>query len=49
MPYNYKSDAELIKDVFGLSKKDFKRSLTTLVEMNKITVKDTGIYLTEET
>ncbi|MCK4737793.1 MAG: DNA-binding protein [Sulfurimonas sp.] len=49
MPYNYKSDAELIKDVFGLSKKDFKRSLTTLVEMNKITVKDTGIHLTEET
>ena len=49
MPYNYKSDAELIKDVFGLSKKDFKRSLTSLQEMNKITVKDTGIYLTEET
>ena len=48
MPYNYKSDAELIKEVFGLSKKDFKRSLTTLQEMNKITVKDTGIYLTDE-
>lgn len=45
MPYNYKSDAELIKDVFGLSKKDFKRSLTTLVDANKIEVKDTGIYL----
>jgi predicted RNA-binding protein (virulence factor B family) len=49
MPYNYKSDADLIKDIFGLSKKDFKRSLTTLQEMNKITVKDTGIYLAEET
>ena len=45
MPYNYKSDAELIKDVFGLSKKDFKRSLTSLQEAGKITVKDTGIYL----
>ena len=47
MPYNYKSDAQLIKDVFGLSKKDFKRSLTKLQEMNKITVKDTGIYIKE--
>ena len=45
MPYNYKSDAELIKNVFGLSKKDFKRSLTTLVDSKKIEVKDTGIYL----
>ena len=45
MPYNYKSDAELIKDIFGLSKKEFKRSLTKLQEMNKIQVKDTGIYL----
>ena len=38
MPYNYKSDAELIKEIFGLSKKEFKRSLTALQEMNKITV-----------
>jgi len=45
MPYNYKSDAELIKSVFGLSKKDFKRSLTTLQDADKIEVKDTGIYL----
>jgi predicted RNA-binding protein (virulence factor B family) len=45
MPYNYKSDAELIKDVFGLSKKEFKRSLTTLQESGSIEVKDTGIYL----
>lgn len=45
MPYNYKSDAELIKDVFGLSKKDFKRSLTKLQDTNKISVKDTGIYI----
>ena len=45
MPYNYKSDAELIKDIFGLSKKDFKRSLTALQDSGKIEVKDTGIYL----
>ena len=45
MPYNYKTDADLIKDVFSLSKKEFKRSLTTLVDANKILVKDTGIYL----
>ena len=45
MPYNYKSDAELIKDIFGLSKKDFKRSLTKLQDDGKIEVKDTGIYI----
>jgi predicted RNA-binding protein (virulence factor B family) len=45
MPYNYKSDAELIKDVFGLSKKDFKRALTTLQDDGKIEVKDSGIYI----
>ena len=45
MPYNYKSDAELIKDIFGLSKKEFKRTLTSLQDAGKIEVKDTGIYL----
>lgn len=45
MPYNYKSDAQLIKDVFGMSKKDFKRTLTSLQDAGKIEVKDTGIYL----
>ncbi len=45
MPYNYKSDAGLIKDIFGLSKKDFKRSLTKLQDDGKIEVKDTGIYI----
>ncbi|MBA1432557.1 MAG: DNA-binding protein [Epsilonproteobacteria bacterium] len=47
IPYNYKSDAELIKDVFGLSKKEFKRSLTKLQDEGKLEVKDTGIYLKE--
>ena len=45
MPYNYKSDAQLIKDVFSMSKKEFKRSLTALVDAQKIEVKDSGIYL----
>ncbi len=45
MPYNYKSDADLLKDVFGLSKKAFKKSLTTLNDAKKIEIKDTGIYL----
>jgi len=45
MPYNYKSDATLIKDMFGLSKKEFKRSLTSLVDAGEIEVKDSGIYL----
>jgi len=47
MPYNYKSDASLIKDIFGISKKDFKKSLTTLVNSQKIEVKDSGIYIKE--
>lgn len=45
MPYNYKSDAELIKEVFGMSKKEFKSNLTQLQDSGKIEVKDTGIYL----
>lgn len=45
MPYNYKSDPELVQDIFGLSKKAYKRSLTTLQESGVIEVKDTGIYL----
>jgi uncharacterized protein len=45
MPYNYKSDAQLIQDAFGLSKKEFKRTLTSLSEAGSIEIKDTGIYL----
>lgn len=44
LPYNYKSPPELIQEVFSMSKKDFKRSLTTLQEKNIIEIKDTGIY-----
>jgi hypothetical protein len=45
MPYNYKSDAELIAKAFGLSKKAFKASLTELADKNLIEIKETGIYL----
>jgi len=47
MPYNYKTDAELIKDVFSMSKKEFKKSLTALQENNTIEVKENGTYLKE--
>jgi len=44
LPYNYKSDAELIQKTFGLSKKNFKAALTELADTNKITIKENGIY-----
>jgi len=45
LPYNSKSDPTLIKDIFQMSKKEFKASLTKLRNDNKIEVKETGIYL----
>jgi predicted RNA-binding protein (virulence factor B family) len=45
LPYNYKSDAKLIQDVFNMSKKEFKRNLTKLQEDDKIEVNETGIYI----
>ena len=45
LAYNYKSDAEDIKNTFGLSKKVYKKTLTSLIEKELIEVKDTGIYL----
>jgi hypothetical protein len=45
MPYNSKSDPQLIKEAFGMSKKEFKAALTKLREAGEIEVKDTGIYL----
>ncbi len=37
---NYKSDAEEIKKQLGLSKKSFKRALTTLIGQNRITLNE---------
>ncbi len=45
MPYNYKSDADLISKTFSMSKKAFKKTLTKLQDDNLIEIKDTGIYL----
>jgi len=45
LPYNYKSDPEDIKNVFGLSKKAYKRTLTALIDAGKIEVKENGTYL----
>ena len=43
MNFTYKSDAQDIKDTFGLSKKAFKATLTKLLNENKITLEDEGI------
>jgi hypothetical protein len=45
MPYNSKSDPQLIREIFSMSKKEFKASLTKLKTQEKIEIKDTGIYL----
>lgn len=44
LPYNTKSDPNLIQRTFGLSKKSFKAAVNQLVEAKKIIVKDNGIY-----
>ena len=43
LAYNYKSDADEIKKVFGLSKKAYKKALTTLINAKKLEVTDTGM------
>jgi predicted RNA-binding protein (virulence factor B family) len=45
LPFTYKSDAEEIKKVFGMSKKNFKRTLTELIEAKKIQLLDDAIVL----
>jgi predicted RNA-binding protein (virulence factor B family) len=44
LPYNYKTDPETIKEIFGLSRKAFKRSLTSLIDAKKIEVNEKGIF-----
>jgi len=43
LPFTYKSDAEEIKKVFGLSKKNFKRTLTELISNGKIVLDEKGM------
>jgi predicted RNA-binding protein (virulence factor B family) len=45
MPLNYKSDPERIKELLGLSRKNFKRALTKLIDSGKIEVKENGTFL----
>jgi predicted RNA-binding protein (virulence factor B family) len=45
LPFTYKSDADEIKKVFGMSKKNFKRTLTELIESKKIQLTDDSIIL----
>jgi len=45
MEFTYKSDSSAIKKIFGLSKKNFKASLTKLIESNQIELLDNGIKL----
>ena len=46
LPFTYKSDAEEIQKVFGLSKKNFKRTLTALIDSGKIELHENSISLT---
>ena len=45
LPFTYKSDADEIKKVFGMSKKNFKRTLTELIESKQIQLTDDAIVL----
>ncbi len=45
LEFTYKSSAEDIKDVFSMSKKAFKRSLTKLLEEEKIVLNENSIIL----
>jgi predicted RNA-binding protein (virulence factor B family) len=44
MPLNYKSDPERIKALLGLSRKNFKRALTKLIDAGKVEVKENGTF-----
>jgi len=45
LPFTYKSDADAIKKVFGMSKKNFKRTLTQLIETKQIHLSEKNITL----
>ncbi len=44
LPYHYKSDADTIQKVFGLSKKAYKKALTALIDAKKISVDEHGMH-----
>ena len=45
LPFTYKSDADKIKAKFGMSKKNFKRTLTELIETKQVQLMDNSIVL----
>jgi len=45
LPFTYKSDADAIKKKFGMSKKNFKATLTKLIDTKQIELLDDGIKL----
>ena len=45
LSYTYKSDADDIKKMFGMSKKAYKASLTKLIEDNQIVLDEKGIKI----
>ncbi len=45
LPFTYKSDAQEIKKVFGMSKKNFKRTLTELIDKKEIVLLEKTIKL----
>jgi predicted RNA-binding protein (virulence factor B family) len=45
LAFTYKSDADEIKKVFGMSKKNFKRTLTELIESKQIELLEDSIKL----
>ncbi|MDX1809029.1 MAG: S1-like domain-containing RNA-binding protein [Sulfurospirillaceae bacterium] len=47
MPFTYKSSSEDIKEAFGLSKKNYKRALTKLLEEKIITLDENTICLNQ--
>jgi predicted RNA-binding protein (virulence factor B family) len=48
LAFTYKSDAVEIQKVFGLSKKNFKRALTCLIENKEIELLESSIKLAQE-
>lgn len=45
LPYNYKTDASIVQEMFSMSKKAYKRALTDLVDKNIIKIDDEGMEL----
>ena len=45
LPFTYKSDADEIKKVFNMSKKNFKRTLTELIDSKQIELQESSIKL----